>query len=233
MRLVRGLRGWCGIVALAGSVWACETARNPGGITRDLIPPTIKLKAAADTEQIASGLSFSIAASDNLSLADVQLTYSGGYIARTDTVFTSATPSYNVSKVITFPSNSGAGGLIKIVGKATDGAGNYAVDSIFIFLSNVQALKVFLNTPAVGALASQGRRIMVQVHAQQLGGIQRIGFLIQPRSALSAATPLAPDSLMFVGNLPADTIFTDTLTVLAANGTFTVTGFAMDAGSRR
>jgi hypothetical protein len=233
MRQVRGLRGWCGIVALAGSVWACETARNPGGIQRDLIPPTIKLKAAADTEQIASGLSFSIAASDNLSLADIQLTYSGGYIARTDTVFTSATPSYNVSKVITFPSNSGAGGLIKIVGKATDGAGNYAVDSIFIFLSNVQALKVFLNTPAVGALASQGRRIMVQVHAQQLGGIQRIGFLIQPRSALSAATALAPDSLQFVGNLPADTVFTDTLTVLAANGTFTVTGFAMDAGSRR
>jgi hypothetical protein len=233
MRQVRGLRGWRGIVALAGSVWACETARNPGGIQRDLIPPTIKLKAAADTEQIASGLSFSIAASDNLSLADIQLTYSGGYIAQTDTVFTSATPSYNVSKVITFPSNSGAGGLIKIVGKATDGAGNYAVDSIFIFLSNVQALKVFLLAPSIGALASQGRRIMVQVHAQQLGGLQRIGFLIQPRGALSAATPLAPDSLMFVGNLPADTVFSDTLTVLAGSGTFTVTGFAMDAGSRR
>ncbi len=233
MRGVRGLRGWCGIAALAGSVWACETARNPGGIQRDLIPPAIKLKAGADTEQIASGLSFSIDASDDLSLADIQLTYSGGYIAQTDTVFTSRTTSYSVGKVVTFPANSGAGGLIKIVGKATDGAGNYAVDSIFIFLSNVQALKVFLNAPAVGALASQGKRIMVQVHAQQLGGIQRIGFLVQPRSALSAATPTAPDSVIFVGNLPPDTTFTDTLTVLAANGTFTVTGFAMDAGGRR
>jgi len=99
--------------------------------------------------------------------------------------------------------------------------------------SNVQALKVFLNSPTVGALASTGRRIVVQVHAQQLGGLQRIGFLVQPRTALSAATPLAPDSLIFVGNLPPDTIFTDTLTVLAGSGTFTVTGFAMDAGGRR
>jgi hypothetical protein len=233
MRQVRGLRGWCGIVALAGSVWACETARNPGGIQRDLLPPAIKLKATADTQQIAQGLPFTIDASDNLSLADIQLTYTGGYIAQTDTVFTTQTKTYSATKVITFPANSGAGGRIKIVGKATDGAGNYAVDSIFVFLSNIQALKVFLNTPAVGALASPGKRIVVQVHAQQLGGIQRIGFLVVPRGALSAATPLAPDSLMFVGNLPPDTTFTDTLTVVAANGTFTVTGFAMDAGGRR
>lgn len=233
MRQVRGLRGWCGIVALAGSVWACETARNPGGVQRDLIPPAIKLHATADTQQIANGLSFTIDASDNLSLADIQLTYTGGYIAQTDTVFTTQTKTYSATKVVTFPANSGAGGRIKIVGKATDGAGNYAVDSIFVFLSNVQALKVFLNTPTVGALASQGKRIVIQVHAQQLGGIQRIGFLVQPRNALSAATPLAPDSLIFVGNLPPDTTFTDTLTVLAANGTFTVTGFAMDAGGRR
>ena len=234
MRQVRGLRGWCGIVALAGSVWACETARNPGGVQLDLIPPAIKLKATADTEQIASGLSFSITASDNLSLADIQLTYTGGYIAQTDTAFTSQTKSFGpLTQVVTFPANSGAGGLIKIVGKATDGAGNFAVDSIFIFLSNVQALKVFLNAPSVGAVASQGKRIVVQVHASQLGGIQRIGFLVQPRTALSAATPLAPDSLIFVGNLPPDTTFTDTLTVLAASGTFTVTGFAMDAGGRR
>jgi hypothetical protein len=234
MRQVRGLRGWCGIAALAGSVWACETARNPGGVQLDLIPPAIKLKATADTEQIASGLSFSITASDNLSLADIQLTYTGGYIAQTDTAFTSQTKSFGpLTQVVTFPANSGAGGLIKIVGKATDGAGNFAVDSIFIFLSNVQALKVFLNAPSVGAVASQGKRIVVQVHASQLGGIQRIGFLVQPRTALSAATPLAPDSLIFVGNLPPDTIFTDTLTVLAGSGTFTVTGFAMDAGGRR
>lgn len=233
MRQVRGLRGWCGIVALAGSVWSCETARNPGGIQRDLIPPTIKLKAAADTEQIANGLSFTVTASDNLSLADIQLTYSGGYIAQTDTMFTSATLNYSASDVITFPANSGAGGLIKIVGRATDGAGNFAVDSIFIFLSNVQALKVFLLAPTTGALASQGKRITVTVRAAQLGGIQRMGFLIQPRAALSAASGGAPDSLIFVGNLPPDTTFTDTLTVLAGSGTFTVTGFAMDAGGRR
>src|ERR1051325_1313466 len=142
MRQVRPSRGWWGIVALAG-LWACETARNPSGTQFDLIPPAITLTASADTQQIASGLQFTVSASDNLSLKDIQLTYSGGYIAQTDTVFTQATTTFNQSPNITFPANSGAGGLIKIVGRASDGAGNFATDSITIFLSNVQALKLF------------------------------------------------------------------------------------------
>src|SRR5205823_12958577 len=87
MRQVRPSRGWWGMVALAG-LWACETARNPSGSTFDLIPPVIQLTASADTQPIASGLQFTVTASDNLSLKDIQLTYSGGYIAQTDTVFT-------------------------------------------------------------------------------------------------------------------------------------------------
>ena len=79
MRQVRVVRGWWGMVALAG-LWACETARNPGGVQHDLIPPIITLTANADTEPIASGLQFTVDASDNLGLKDVQLTYTGGYI---------------------------------------------------------------------------------------------------------------------------------------------------------
>src|SRR5438105_8764297 len=146
MRQARPSRGWWGIVALAG-LWACETARNPGGVQRDVIPPLITLTSSADTQQIASGLQFTVAASDNLGLKDIQLTYTGGYLAQTDTVFNTTVTTFNVGKSITFPANSGAGGLITITGTATDGAGNSSSSTITIFLSNVQALTVTLLQP--------------------------------------------------------------------------------------
>src|SRR5204863_397780 len=83
-------------------------------------------------------------------------------------VFTQATTTFNQAKSITFPANSGAGGLIKIVGRASDGAGNVATDSITIFLSNVQALTVTLLQPVPPAVASSGKNIPVQVEARQL-----------------------------------------------------------------
>jgi hypothetical protein len=234
MPQVRGGRSWWGIVALA-SVWACETARNPNGTQRDLIPPVIQLTSSADTQQIASGLQFTVAASDNLSLKDIQLTYSGGYIAQTDTVFNQATTSYNQARTITFPANSGAGGFIKIVGRATDGAGNFATDSITIFLSNVQALTVTLLQPVPPAVASTGKNIPVQVEARQLGGIATIGFIITPRNAVVDPTTPPTDSLVFTppARQPQDTTYTDTLTVQTGFTSFTVTAFAVDAGGRR
>src|SRR2546427_9316497 len=66
MRRVRGKRLFWGLGVLVATGWACETARNPGGIQRDLIPPTMVLTTSADTQQIASGLSFSVSAGDNL-----------------------------------------------------------------------------------------------------------------------------------------------------------------------
>src|ERR1043166_76689 len=107
MRQVRPSRGWWGIVGLAG-LWACETARNPSGTQLDLIPPTTHPAAGAGTQQIASGLQFTINASDNLSLKDIQLTYSGGYIAQTDTVFTQATTPFTPPTPTPSPANSGA-----------------------------------------------------------------------------------------------------------------------------
>ena len=83
MRAGRSGRALWGIVVCAAAVWggACETTRNPGGIQRDLTPPNITLTTARDTQDIAGGLSFTISASDNLSLKTIRLTYSGGYIA--------------------------------------------------------------------------------------------------------------------------------------------------------
>ena len=149
----RGVRALWGTGVLLTAVWACETARNPGGIQRDLTPPTISLtKAAPDTQDISAGLTFSVSATDNLGLKDIRLTYTGGYLALTDTVFFSTVTASSIPVHITFPSGSGAGGLIRIVGRATDGAGNFTEDTLFIFLANVQALRVTLIAPLTGAV---------------------------------------------------------------------------------
>src|SRR2546425_574953 len=160
----KGVRALWGIGVLLTAAWACETARNPSGIQRDLTPPTISLtKAAPDTQDIAQGLTFSVSATDNLGLKDIRLTYTGGYLALTDTVFFSTVTASSIPVHITFPSGSGAGGLIRIVGRATDGAGNFTEDTLFIFLKNVQALRVTLLAPLTGAVAGIGEYVPIRV----------------------------------------------------------------------
>ncbi len=234
MPQLRTAREWCAVVALAAAVGACETARNPGGVLPDAISPSISL-SAADTQQIANGLQFTVDASDNLGLKEVRVTMSGGFFGQTDTVFTSTSTSYNHGTKISFPVGSGAGGNITIIGRVIDGAGNFSEDTIVVFLSNVQALSVDLLAPTAPAVASSGKNIPVQVHAQQLGGIERIGFIIVPRGAVTDPTTPPSDSLVFTppARQPPDTVYTDTLTVQPGFTSFTVTGFALDAGGRR
>ena len=233
MRQRRGGRGWCVLVALAGAVGACETARNPGGVQLDRISPTIAL-SAADTQQIANGLQFSVDASDNLGLKEILVTFSDPTIAQTDTIFNTTVTSFNQGTKITFPANSGSGGSITITGRATDGAGNFTQATTVVFLSNVQALTVDLLAPTAPAVASTGKNILVQVHAQQLGGIATIGFIVVPRAAVVDPTVPPTDSIVFTppARQPPDTFYTDTLTVQAGFTTFTVTGFAVDAAGR-
>ena len=234
MRLVtRGSAVW-GIGALAFALSACETTRNPGGIQRDVTSPAIVLtNTAGDTQNIAGGLRFNVQAVDNLALKSIQLTFSGGLIGQLDTVFTTTVKTYAAGRTITFGSGSGAGGNIMIVGRATDGAGNFAEDTIFIFLSNVQALQVTLVSPTAGAVASQNRSIPVEVRANQNSGIAKIGFLVNLRSAVSNPTTPPNDSIVFLGTLKDTVDYTDTLTVLAGTGTFDVIGFAEDSAGRR
>ncbi|HEU5262457.1 MAG TPA: hypothetical protein VFU41_13655 [Gemmatimonadales bacterium] len=220
-----------GIGALASVVGACESARNPGGIQRDRISPTIQLTTANDSQDISGGLNFTVTATDNLGLKDIRLTYTGGYINQQDTVFISTVTTITLTKSIN--PGSGAGGLIRIVGRASDGAGNFAEDTLVIFLSNVDALRVFLLTPVPGAVASNGRGIPVEVHAVQNEGIRKVGFLVSPAGAVTNPTVPPSDSIMF--SLPyADSVaYVDTLTVQATTGTFVVVGFAEDSGGRR
>src|SRR3989441_8146963 len=233
MQRRRGVRGWCVLVALAGAVGACETARNPGGVLVDRIPPTIAL-SAADTQQIANGLQFSVDASDNLGLKEILVTFSDPTIAQTDTIFNTTVTSFNKSTKITFPANSGSAGSITVTGRATDGAGNFTQATTVVFLSNVQALTVDLLAPTAPAVAATGKNILVQVHAQQLGGIATIGFIVVPRAAVVDPTVPPTDSLVFTppARQPPDTFYTDTLTVQPGFTTFTVTGFAVDAAGR-
>ena len=221
-------------LALALSMGACETTRNPGGIQRDITEPAIQLtNTAGDTQDIGGGLRFNVAAIDNLALKSVRLTFSGGLIGTLDTTFTGTVKTYAVGRQLTFPANSGAGGGITIIGRATDGAGNFAEDTLFIFLSNVQALRVTLNLPLPNALASQGKGIPVEVQAVQNSGIAKIGFLVSPRSAVSNPTVPPNDSLVFTAPFADSVVYTDTLVVLAGSGTFNIVGFAEDSAGRR
>src|SRR2546429_7682986 len=130
MRRGRGLWGMC---ALAGALLGCETTRNPGGVQRDVVPPTIQLKTASDTQDIAGGLNFSVVATDNLGLKDIRLTYTGGFISQTDTVFTSAVTTLTLHEKIA--PGSGAGVLIRNVGRATAGPAHFAAETPRLFTS--------------------------------------------------------------------------------------------------
>ena len=234
MRLgTRGSAVW-GIGALALALSACETTRNPGGIQRDVTSPAITLtNTAGDTQDISGGLRFNVQAVDNLALKSVQLTFSGGFIGVLDTVFTGQVKTYTVSRTISFGSGSGAGGSIMIVGRATDGAGNFAEDTIFIFLSNVQALRVRLALPAPGALGSTGKGIPVDVIAIQNSGIAKIGFLVSPAASVNNPTRPPNDSIVFTPPFADSAEYQDTLVVIPASGTFNVVGFAEDSAGRR
>ena len=229
----RGTILW-GLVVSAIALWGCETSRNIGGRQTDTQEPSMLLtNTVGDTQPIANGLRFNVSATDNLGLKSVRLTFSGGLIGTLDTIFTTTVKTYGVSRNITFPAGSGAGGNIMIVGRATDGAGNFAEDTIFIVLTNVQALQVTLIAPTPGAIASQGRNIPIQIQAIQVSGIAKIGFLVAPANAVTNPTVPPNDSIVFLGLLPDTANYTDTLTVVAGTGTFDVIGFAEDSAGRR
>src|SRR5438034_6802006 len=234
MRLVRGSTAILSIGSLALAIYACETTRRIGGVQPDTQSPIIVLSnASGDTQDIAGGLRFNVQANDNLGLKTIDLIFAGGLNGVLDTIFRSAVTNYTVAHTLTFPANSGNGGNITIIGRATDGNGNSASDTITIFLSNVQALQVILISPTPGAVASQNRSIPIEVRAIQNSGIAKIGFLVAPASAVTNPTVPPNDSIVFLGALKDTVDYTDTLTVLAATGTFDVVGFAEDSAGRR
>ncbi|HYX81406.1 MAG TPA: hypothetical protein VE714_03370 [Gemmatimonadales bacterium] len=233
MRLIRRSTAVLSLASLALAVYACETARNIGGVQRDVTAPVISLSTTKDTQDIANGLTFSVSAVDNLGLKSVDVTFSGGLFGSLDTTFTSQVKTYAVGHTLTLSASSGSGGLIQLVGRATDGAGNFSEDTIFIYLQNVQALRVRLVLPSPGALASTGKGIPVDVIAVQAGGIQRIGFIVSPAASVTNPTTPPSDSILYAPPFADSVEYQDTLVVVPSSGTFTVQGFAIDSGGRR
>src|SRR5262249_25230601 len=141
--------------------------------------------------------------------------------------------NYNVGHTLTFGSGSGAGGLIQIVGRAVDGNGNFAVDTIYIYLQNIQALRVRLVLPSPGALASTGKGIPVDIIAVQAGGIAKIGYLVSPANAVVNPTAPPTDSILYSAPYADSVEYIDTLIVVPSTGTFNILGFAEDSAGRR
>jgi len=234
MRLVRRSSAVLFIGSLALAIYACETSRRIGGVQPDTQAPTITLSnSAGDTQDIAGGLRFNVQANDNLGLKTIDLTFSGGLIGQLDTLFTTEVKNYNLGHTLTFGGSSGAGGLIQIVGRAVDGNGNFAEDTIFIYLQNVQALRVRLVLPSPGALASTGKGIPVDVIAVQAGGIAKIGYLVSPSNAVTNPTAPPTDSILYAAPLADSVEYVDTLIVVPSSGTFNIVGFAEDSAGRR
>src|SRR5437773_963715 len=260
MRRVRGKRLFWGLGVLVATGWACETARNPGGIQRDLIPPTMVLATSADTQQNASGLSFSVSAGDNLGLKEVRLTFTGGYLAVTDTIFNTTVTSFGRGVTVTFPPTSGAGGLITIIGRATDGAGNFNVDTLTVvattgtftitgFAEDSSGRRVTSNSVTVSVLSaandtippsvtdSLGKRVevtdSVTVHATDPSAISWIGMRVRLASDSSL---LRFDSVAVGGNL-TDVVRRFSLNLAAILTSYPtsilVDGYACDAAVAR
>ncbi|HTH66539.1 MAG TPA: hypothetical protein VL563_17795 [Gemmatimonadales bacterium] len=227
------VRAIVALLTASGAVFACETNRNVGGVGRDTTVPTISLTpVVSDTQNVTTGLQFTVSASDNLTLQLVRLTYTGGYVAGpVDTTFPVGTPTVNFQRTITFPANTGVGGNVRVVGRAVDGAGNFSEDTLQIFLINVQALNILIVQPVNGAQASTGRSLPVQVIAFHQGGIRKVGFLVSPPG--SVTNPTGTDSVSYPVPYPDSVNFYDTVTVAATSGTITLTGFAEDSGGRR
>src|SRR5207237_6034748 len=103
---------------------------------------------------------------------------------------------------------SGAGGRIRIIGRATDGAGNFSVDTLFIFLQNIDALRVYLLQPTPGAVGSPGKYIPIHVAGAQKAGVKRIGWSVggaagqttQTGDSLVSGSAPFPDTLDSVGS---------------------------------
>ena len=89
----RGTILW-GLVVSTLALWGCETGRNTGFQTDNTSPSICLSNTSGDTQDISGGLRFNVSALDNLSLKSVRLTFSGGLIGLSDTIFHVQTKTY-------------------------------------------------------------------------------------------------------------------------------------------
>jgi hypothetical protein len=219
------------VAATALVAAGCNEAALSPGVQQDFIPPTVSIATGGnpDTVDISEGLQFTVTAGDNLGLKNLSVTMEGGVIATVDSTFTSAVTSISVPFDVQFAEGSVAGGWVKITAQAVDGALNGASALDSIFLVNAAALLVTVLNPSDGAITSAGKDLLVDINATQRDGVKRVGYLFD--GIITGGDSSGTKQVA----LPTDTTFRDTLTVPAgaAEGTFTITGFAVDSADRR
>jgi len=214
--------------AMALIATACTEREFQTGVQGDGFAPVVSIvKTAGDTLELADGIQFGVAASDNLGLKTIVITLTGGYSAVIDTTFTSAVQQVLLNVQIDLPPTSTAGGHIDIAAVVTDGndLSGSAIDSLF--LVNESALSVRVLTPSPGSIASPGLGIPVEIQGAQSTGVALVGYVVT--GVFSDSTTRA-----YTTPLPDTVVFFDTLVVPAGvpDGTFQITGVAVDSGGR-
>jgi hypothetical protein len=222
------MKGACALAA-AGLLAACTEQALQLGFQPDIEAPTVTIVVpASDTIDVQNGFTFTVDATDNLGLKTIDVTFTAGLTGQTIT-FTSAVT--NFSGAVTVPQSETAtlGGPVLITATAVDGNNNAATDTVTIYAVNPKALIVTLVRPTAGAISAPGKQLVVEVHAQQVDGLQLVGWRTVPGAASVSAT-----DTLYTPGLPADTSILDTLTIPAttAAGTFSIIGFAKDASDR-
>ena len=153
---------WAAILttSVGVAVLSCADTTSPPPPSGDTTPPTLTItrSPSADTVDVNLPIQVTVTASDDLALASLNVTISGGATSTFDTTFTSVLQTFSTTLAIEVAGSSG--GLVVIVATATDGAGNEGTssDSLFVIdqvapLQTVENLTPSLSVAAGGTLA--------------------------------------------------------------------------------
>ena len=231
--LSRAVLGALSILAIAG----CETRlTTEGGL--DASNPFITLSTPGlnpDSIDVSTQFMVTVSASDNLSLREVfvGVATGGNITASFDTLFSAAVPLFTKEVPVSL-TNAIAGQQITIVGVAEDGAGNFGSDTLVITVADPSAPNVTITAPASGTIYRAGAPISIGVSANDLAGVDKIGYQILQITGTGFETIFREDSVIFNPAIsPVSRTFATTVPDTLIPGTYLLRGIARDLTGNR
>jgi len=212
-------------VGLASVLAACVASEVNNGMG-DHFPPTVSLSAGAATD---SSLTFTISATDNLGLLNVDAVGVGpGLAALCDTTFHTAVTTYSRTCTIGVPPAVPIGTTVMILGQSVDGNHNISpVDTIFMVTGGGTPSTVVITAPLdMHDTVPIGFSTALSISGRTQRHVHVIGWAV--------TGPIFPvpfvDSVVFNSPLK-DSVSVDTAVsfVGAVAGTATVTPFMYDS----
>jgi hypothetical protein len=196
-------------LATAGENFALKAWTTSGAPT-DTTPPTVAMSAPANGATVSGTITVSATASDNVGVVGVQFLLDGANLGTEDT----ASP-YSVSWNTTTAGN----GSHTLSARARDAAGNTAIASVTVTVSNVDTTPpvVSISAPANGATLSG--TITVSATASDNVGVAGVQFQLDG-SNLGAEDTASPYSVSWN-------------TATASNGAHTLSAIARDAAGNK